>query len=49
MVRHGGVPADMVQEKELRVLHLDQQAAEGICVHTGDSLSIGDLQAHPPQ
>ena len=49
MVQHGGVPADMVLEKELTVLHLDQQAAEGICVHTGHSLSIGDLKAHPPQ
>ena len=47
---------DMVLEKELRVLHLDSQAAEGDC-----SLRLGDLEArlyngtllltrpHPPQ
>lgn len=27
--KHGSVPTDMVLEKELRVLHLDPQAAEG--------------------
>jgi hypothetical protein len=27
-----GMQADMVLEKELRVLHLDPQAAEGNCV-----------------
>jgi hypothetical protein len=32
MAGHGGVQADMVLEKELRVLHLDSQAAEGDCV-----------------
>ena len=30
--KHGSLQADMVLEKELRVLHLDQQAAEGDCV-----------------
>jgi hypothetical protein len=43
--RHGGVQANMVLEKELRVLRLDPQAAEGS--HTGYSLSIGHLKAHP--
>ena len=32
MVGHVGVQADMVLEKELRVLHLDPQASEGNCV-----------------
>jgi hypothetical protein len=27
--KHGNVQADTVLEKELRILHLDQQAAEG--------------------
>jgi len=27
--KHGSVQADMVLEKELRVLHLEMQAAEG--------------------
>jgi len=27
--KHGGVQADMVLEKELRVLHLDLKATEG--------------------
>ena len=31
---HGSVQAHMVPEKELRVLHLDLQAAEGDCVPT---------------
>jgi hypothetical protein len=44
--KHGGTQADMVLEKELRVLHLDQQAAESMC-HTGCSLSTGYLKAHP--
>ena len=39
--------ADMVLQKELRVLCLDPQAAEGDCVHTGYILSIGDLKVHP--
>ena len=39
--------ADMMLEKELRVLHLDPQAAEGTVSHTGHSLSTGDLEAHP--
>ena len=30
--KHGSIQADMVLEKELRVLHLDPQAAEGDCV-----------------
>ena len=30
--KHGSVQADMVLEKELRVLHLYLQAAEGDCV-----------------
>ena len=31
MVGHGGIQADMVLEKELRVLHPDPQAA-GVCL-----------------
>jgi hypothetical protein len=45
--KHGFVQADMVLEKELRVLHLDLQEAEGECVPHWRSLSIGDLKAHP--
>jgi hypothetical protein len=45
--KHGGVQADMVQERELRVLHLDPQGAAGNCVHTDCSLSFWDLKAHP--
>jgi hypothetical protein len=30
--KYGSVPADMVLEKELRVLHLNLQAAEENCV-----------------
>ena len=30
--KHGSMQADMVLEKEPRVLHLDLQAAEGDCV-----------------
>jgi hypothetical protein len=29
--KHGTMKADMVLQKELRVLHLDPQAAEGNC------------------
>jgi hypothetical protein len=39
--------ADMVLEKELRVLHLDPQTAKAAVNHTGHSLIIGDLKAHP--
>jgi hypothetical protein len=28
---HGGVQADMVLKMELRVLHLDPKATEGVC------------------
>ena len=45
--KHGSMQADMMLEKELRVLHLDPQAAEGTVSHTGHSLSTGDLEAHP--
>ena len=34
--KHGGMQADMVQEKELRVLHLGPQTAEVNC----DTLEI---------
>jgi len=30
--KHGGMQADVMPEKELRVLHPDPQAAEGVCV-----------------
>ena len=43
--RHGSVQADMVPEKELRVLHLDPQ--ESVLQLYAYSLSIGDLKAHP--
>ena len=43
--KHGYKQADMVLEKELKVLHLDPQ--KGTVCHTWHSLSIGDLQAHP--
>ena len=36
---------DMVLRKELRVLHLDLQAAEGDCLPHKCSMSIGDLKA----
>ena len=36
----------MVLGKELRVLQLDPQAAEGVCVPHWSSLSMGDLKAH---
>jgi hypothetical protein len=32
MMGHGWMQADMVLEKELRVLYLDSQAAEGVGV-----------------
>ena len=38
--------ADLVLE-EPRVLYLDPQAAKGDCVHSGQSLSVGDLKATP--
>jgi hypothetical protein len=37
--KHGGMQADTVLEEQLRVLHLDQQAAGREC-HTGIGLSI---------
>jgi hypothetical protein len=42
-----GRQADMVLEKELRVLHLDWQAA-GRESGTGPGLSFWSLKAHPP-
>jgi hypothetical protein len=30
--KHGGVQADILLEKELRVLHFDPKVAEGHCV-----------------
>ena len=47
--RHGSMQADMVLEKELRVPHVDLQAANETVCHTSHSLSRGDLKAHPPQ
>jgi hypothetical protein len=44
--KHGGsVQADRVQEKEMRILHLDPKAAERDCVHVC-SLSIYNLNTH---
>jgi hypothetical protein len=43
--KHGSVQADMVLEKELRVLHLDQEEQEGTVFRTEQSLSVGDLKA----
>jgi hypothetical protein len=47
--KQGSVQADMVLEKELRVLRLDLQAVEGDCVPHCCSLSIEerDLKACP--
>ena len=42
---HGSIQEDMVLEKELRVLHLDLQAADGDC-NFGCSLSIEGLKAY---
>jgi hypothetical protein len=48
--KNGNIQADMLMEKELRVLHPDQQAAEGKTMSdTGHSLSIGDLKAPTPR
>ena len=44
--KHSSMRADMVLEKELRVLHLDPQAAEETVSYTGYSLSIGDLKVY---
>ena len=44
--KHGSIQADMVLEKELRVLHLDPKAAEGDCLSYSIELSICDLWAH---
>jgi hypothetical protein len=44
---HGSVQADMVLEKEARVLYLELRQQKGTVSHTGHSLSIGDLKAHP--
>ena len=44
---HGSVKADMVLEKELRVLRLDPRAAEATVCHTGHSLGICESQ-NPP-
>jgi hypothetical protein len=41
-----GSTADMVLERELRLLHLDMQIA-GDCVLPWHSLSIGNLKTHP--
>ena len=41
-----GVYADMVLEKELRVLHLNLQATKETVFHTGWSLSKGDFKTH---
>jgi hypothetical protein len=46
--KYGKTQADMMLEKELRVLHLDPQIAEGDC-YTRPSLNSGDLKAHPPK
>jgi hypothetical protein len=39
--------ANMVLEKELRVLYLDLQAAVEGWIHTGQSLSTVDLKVYP--
>ena len=44
--KHGSIQTDMVLGMELRVQHLDPQAAEGEC-YTGPSISIWDLKAWP--
>ena len=47
MEEHGGVQADMVLEKEQKVLHLGPQEAEGTVCHTEVSLSIEDFKVNP--
>jgi hypothetical protein len=44
--KHGGVQADIVLEKELRVLYLDQQTAGGES-YTLDRLELLTPQSHP--
>lgn len=39
--KHGGVPEDMVLEKEMRALHFSLQAAEGVC-HTRPRLTTDE-------
>jgi hypothetical protein len=46
--KHGSYQADLVPE-ELRILHLDSQAAEGDWIQHWVEMSIGDLKAHSPQ
>jgi hypothetical protein len=44
--KHHNIQADMVLEKELRVLHLDSERAEVTKCHTGCSLNIENFKAH---
>jgi hypothetical protein len=44
--KHGSVQADMVLEKELRILHLDPMTARKRFFYTGQNLSIGDPKAY---
>lgn len=37
---------EVALEKELRILHLDAQAAEVIWVHIGNNLNIENLKVH---
>jgi hypothetical protein len=39
--------ADMVLEKEVRVLQMIHRQQKEIMYHSGCSLSVGDLRAHP--
>jgi hypothetical protein len=45
--KNSSVQADILLEKELRVLHLDLKAAEGDCVPHWHSLNIGDSKLTP--
>jgi hypothetical protein len=47
--KHGSMQADMVLEKELRVLHLHPKAAIGGVFHTGWSLSTRRTQSPLPR
>jgi hypothetical protein len=47
--KHGNVQADMVMKKELRILHLDPQAAEGDEVPHWAELKYRRPQSPPSQ
>ena len=44
--KHGSIQADMVLEKELRVLHLDPVATRRLSSTLGKAKALGVLKAH---